>query len=175
MNEPSPSVPLQTIARETLLRYGFLVETPPPAQAELSKITEPDFSHIKITDLSDFLWSSIDNDDSRDLDQIEYLKPEGSDYRLYIGIADVATLVPKGSSLDQAAEHNTTSLYTGIRTFPLFPEKLSTNLTSLVENEKRLAMVIEMRMSASGETLESTIYPALVQNRAQLTYNGVAA
>src|SRR5262245_35522571 len=136
MNATDRPLNLQAIARETLLRYGFLMETPPAAQAELAKIMEPDFSRLNVKDLSSLLWSSIDNDDSRDLDQIEYLKAESNGVRLYIGIADVTALVAQNSALDQAAQHNTTSLYTGIRTVPLFPEKLSTDLTSLVEGQK---------------------------------------
>ena len=166
---------LQGIARDTLLRFGFLIATPPAAQAEVARAAEPDFASLAIKDLSGLLWSSIDNDESRDLDQIEYLKPEENGSRLYIGIADVSALVPQNSALDQAAQHNTTSLYTGVRTYPLFPEKLSTDLTSLVEGEKRLAIVIEMLISADGVTKESTIYRAVVRNQAQLTYNAVAA
>jgi VacB/RNase II family 3'-5' exoribonuclease len=175
MNGSVRPINLQAIARETLLRFGFLIDPPPAAQAELAKMTELDFSRLPVQDLSSLLWSSIDNDDSRDLDQIEYLKTEPNGSRLYVGIADVSALITQNSALDQAAWHNTTSLYTGLRTFPLFPEKLSTNLTSLVEGEKRLSVVIEMLISAEGKTLESTVYPAIVQNQAQLTYNAVAS
>jgi VacB/RNase II family 3'-5' exoribonuclease len=175
MNDAPHPLNLQAIARETLLRYGFLIDPPPAALAELAKIAEPDFSHSSVKDLSGLLWSSIDNDESRDLDQIEYLKPESTGSRLYVGIADVSALVARESALDQAAQHNTTSIYTGLRPFPLFPEKLSTNLTSLVEGEKRLAIIIEMLISVDGKILESTVYPAIVLNQAQLTYNAVAA
>jgi len=168
-------VNLMAIARETLLRFGFLVESPPAAQAEAAGITEPDFTRLSVPDLSGFLWSSIDNDDSRDLDQIEFLKTDPKGTRLYIGIADVTALVLQDDALDQAAQHNTTSLYTGVRTFPLLPEKLSCDLTSLVEGKKRLAVVIEMLFSTDGRTLESSVYRAIVQNQAQLAYNAVAA
>jgi exoribonuclease R len=175
MNEPEHVVNLQAIARETLIRFGFLIDPPPAAQAELAKIMGPDLDHISIKDLSGLLWSSIDNDDSRDLDQIEYLKKEPPGYRLYIGIADVSALVAQNSALDQAAQQNTTSLYTGLRTFPLFPDKLSTNLTSLAEGEKRLAVIVEILFAAEGRVMESTVYRAVVRNQAQLAYNAVAA
>ncbi len=175
MNKIDHSVNLQLIARDTLLRYGFLIETPSAALSELAKIVEPDFSRSPVKDLSGLMWSSIDNDESRDLDQIEYLKTESTGSRLYIGIADVSALVAQNSALDQAAQKNTTSLYTGLRVVPLFPEKLSFNLTSLLEGEKRLAVVIEMLISQDGKTLDSTVYPAIVRNQAQLTYNAVAA
>jgi len=172
---PESPLNLQAIARETLLRYGFLVEPPPAAQAQADKLVEPSFPQPSIKDLSDWLWSSIDNDDSRDLDQIEYLESTGNESRLYVAIADVSALVPKDTALDQAAEHNTTSLYTGLRMVPLFPEKLSCNLTSLLEGQKRLAVVTEMRIASDGRVLGSSIYRAVVQNHAQLTYNAVAA
>ena len=175
LNPPGPPANLQAIARETLLRYGFLIEPPAAAQSEVARINEPDFSRIPVKDLSSWLWSSIDNDDSRDLDQVEYVEDGPQGLRLYVGIADVSALVSQNNALDQAAEHNTTSLYTGVHTFPLFPEKLSTNLTSLLEGEKRLGVVMEMLMTSDGERLESTVYRALVCNQAQLTYTAVAA
>src|ERR1700690_2282329 len=124
MNDSNRPLNLQLTVRETLLGYGFLVETPPAAQAETAHLAEPDFSQQPAKDLSGLLWSSIDNDDSRDLDQIEYLKSEDKGSRLFVAIADVSALVPQNSALDEAANHNTTSLYTGLRTFPLFPEKM---------------------------------------------------
>jgi exoribonuclease-2 len=84
---------LQAIARDTLQRYGFLIDSPAPAQAELARLSGPDFNALKVRDLSGWLWSSIDNDDSRDLDQIEYLQPQAGGSRLYVAIADVSALV----------------------------------------------------------------------------------
>jgi exoribonuclease-2 len=174
-NVPDRPLNLQAIAKETLLRYGFLLEPPPDAQAQLAKLQEPDFSSSAVKDLSAWLWSSIDNDDSRDLDQIEYLAQDSQGTRIYVGIADVDALVPQNTALDKAAWNNTTSLYTGVHTFPLFPEKLSTNLTSLLEGEKRMAIVIEMLVASDGRIAESTVYRAVVKNQAQLTYSAVAA
>jgi len=168
-------VNLQAIARATLLRYGFLVEPPAAALQELARLVEPNFDHLGVKDLTGWLWSSIDNDDSRDLDQIETVRPDPRGVRLYIGIADVTSLVGRESALDEAARHNTTSLYTGVRTFPMFPDRLSTDLTSLVEGQERLAIVIEMLFTSDGGMTESTAYRAVVRNQFQLTYHAVAA
>jgi exoribonuclease II len=169
------AVNLHAIARDTLLRFGFLVEPPRAAMVQLAQIKEPDFARLAAKDLAGRLWSSIDNDDSRDLDQIEYLEQDQRGTHLYVAIADIPSFVERGSALDQAAEHNTTSIYTGVHTFPMFPDRLSTDLTSLVEGQKRLAVVIEMLLASDGRLADSTVYRAVVRNQAQLTYNAVAA
>jgi exoribonuclease-2 len=166
---------LRAIARQAMLDRGFLVDFPSDAQQELKTEAEPDFRGIKIRDLTSFLWSSIDNDDSRDLDQIEFAKDEAGGIRIFVGIADVDWFVPARSPLDSAAAHNTTSVYTGVRTFPMLPERLSTDLSSLNEGEQRLAIVVEMLVRNDGNITETSLYPAIVQNKAQLAYNSVAA
>src|SRR6267142_339644 len=174
MNHPN----LRAIAEKAMQSRGFLVKSPPDALEQLKTETEPPLDSLKVADLSSWLWSSIDNDESRDLDQLEYAKKEAGGTRIYIGIAEVDWFVPQNSALDRAALQNTTSVYTGVETFPMLPERLSTDLSSLNERAKRLAIVVEMLVSDGGEdgrVLESSVYPAIVQNRAQLTYNGVAA
>src|SRR5262252_5422023 len=166
---------LRSIARRAMLERGFLVDLPASAQDELKSESEPDFRSIKVRDLTSWLWSSIDNDDSRDLDQIEYAKEENGGIRIYVGIADVDWFVPAHSPLDTAAGQNTTSVYTGVRTFPMLPERLSTDLSSLNEGEKRLAIVIEMLVARDESIKDPSLYPAIVQNKAQLAYNSVAA
>jgi exoribonuclease-2 len=124
-------------------------------------------------DLRALLWSSIDNDTSRDLDQIEYAERVPSGIRVLVGIADVNAAVPAGSPIDQHAASQTTTVYTAVKNFPMLPEELSTDLTSLAENQDRAAVVIEFVVAADGSIASSAIYQALVRNQAQLTYNGV--
>lgn len=169
---------LKAIAEQAMRERGFLVKSPPEAIEQLKTETEPPLDSLKVVDLSSWLWSSIDNDESRDLDQIEYAKKEAGGTRIYVGIAEVDWFVALNSALDRAAVQNTTSVYTGVETFPMLPDKLSTDLSSLNEGAKRLAIVVEILVSDGGDDgriLESSVYPAIVQNGAQLTYNGVAA
>src|SRR5437870_1205100 len=166
---------LRRLAKHAMMARGFLVEFPPEAKAQVATEAEPSFDTLKVRDLRSWFWSSIDNDESRDLDQIEYATGEADRTRVYVGIADVDSLVARDSMIDQAAEHNTTSVYTGVLTFPMLPEKLSTDLTSLNESQQRLAIVIEMLVTDDGRAAESSVYVAAVENKAQLTYNGVAA
>ena len=127
-------------------------------------------------DLRSQLWSSIDNDTSRDLDQIEVAErlPNG-DVRVLIGIADVDAFVPKQSAIDQHAARETTTVYTGIRNFPMLPEELSTGKTSLLENQDCLSVVTEFVVDGDGHVTSSDVYRALVRNQAQLQYNSVGA
>src|ERR1700759_335254 len=119
-----------------------------------------------IRDLRDLLWSSIDNDDTRDLDQLEVAAalPDGG-IQVRVAIADVEDLVHPGSAIDTHARLNTTSVYTGVRTFAMLPERLSTGVTSLNEGEDRLAIVIEMTVAADGSIAASDVYQARVHNR----------
>jgi exoribonuclease-2 len=127
-------------------------------------------------DLRDRLWASIDNDDSRDLDQLSVSAPaDGGAVRLLLAIADVDAVVGRGSPIDRDAAQNTTSVYTVAQVFPMLPEKLSTDLTSLVQDEDRLALIIDMTVAADGRVTASDLYRGLVRNRAKLAYNSVAA
>ncbi len=136
----------------------------------------PNSAGQPVRDLRALLWSSIDNDTSRDLDQVEYVEklPDGA-LRLLVGIADVDSLVPKGSAMDAHAAGETTSVYTGVATFPMLPLELSTDLTSLVAEQDRLAIVIELHILDSGEVGGHEGYPAWIHNRAKLAYSSTGA
>ena len=129
-----------------------------------------------IRDLTELLWASIDNDDSRDLDQLTVAETlTGDAVRIRVAVADVDALVKAGSAIDQHARHNTTSVYTAAEIFPMLPEQLSTDLTSLNADVERLAVVVEMVIGADGTVQGSEIYRARVRNQAKLAYNSVAA
>ena len=129
-----------------------------------------------IRDLRKLLWASIDNDSSRDLDQLSVAEalPDGS-VKIFVAVADVDAIVKRHSAVDDHAQTNTTSVYTSAAVFPMLPERFSTDLTSLGENEERLALVIEMTITADGALSHSEVYRAVVQNHAKLAYNALAA
>jgi exoribonuclease-2 len=166
---------LAAAARREMLEEGFNPDFPPGADQQLAALkSKPAPAPDAATrDLRSLLWSSIDNDTSRDLDQIEVADRVDSGIRIRIGIADVDSDVEIGSPIDQHAAEQTTTVYTGVQTFSMLPEQLSTDLTSLNEAADRMAIVVEMTVGADGSLSLPDIYRALVRNRAQLTYSGV--
>lgn len=166
---------LSAAAHQTMLDEGFQPDFPPAVERQMAVLRTqkalPSVAGLK--DLRSLLWSSIDNDTSRDLDQIEVAERVAGGIRLLIAIADVDSDVEIGSPIDQHAASETTSVYTGVRTFPMLPEDLSTGLTSLNENSDRLAIVIELLVAPDGSVANGIVYRALVRNQAQLTYNAV--
>ncbi len=180
MNNSRPThVDLQAMAAQIMMEHGFEPEFPPAVQQQLADIkARPPLAtpSSNTPDLRNLLWSSIDNDTSRDLDQIEVAERiPGGGVKVMVGIADVDTFVAKGSPIDAHAAKETTTVYTGVRNFAMLPEELSTGASSLLENQDRLAMVIECAVNADGTVNSGRVYPALVRNRAQLTYNAVGA
>ena len=177
MPKPQTSVNLPSLAFKIMQDRGFNVEPPAAAIAEAKAAelnSKPTLSD-GAKDQRALLWSSIDNQESRDLDQIEYVEKLGNgDIRLMVGIADVDVLAPKGSAIDQAAFQNGTSVYTGVRVFPMLPEQLSTDKTSLVENEDRSCVVVDMVINANGDTKSADVYMAVVRNKAKLAYDSVS-
>ena len=160
-----------------MLERGLLPDFSAEVVAETSSITQPAAaSDSSLKDLRRLLWASIDNDDSLDLDQLSVAEqlPDGA-VKILVAIADVDALAKKGSAIDGHAQTNTTSVYTAAEIFPMLPEKLSTDLTSLADVKERLAIVIEMEVGADGAVGKSDIYRAVVVNRAKLAYNSVAA
>ena len=168
---------LRIIAREAMLQHGLLPDFSSATVAQANQITQAAAaSGPGIRDLRGLLWASIDNDDSRDLDQLSVAGPaSGGAVKILVAIADVDALVKKDSAIDGHAWTNTTSVYTAAEIFPMLPEKLSTDLTSMGEGLERLAMVMEMVIAADGTVTDSDIYRAVVLNRAKLAYNAVAA
>lgn len=159
-----------------MLERGLVPDFPLQALVELDEIHGPAMRVEGSTrDLRNLVWCSIDNDDSRDLDQLTVAEamPDGAT-KVLVAIADVDAIVKKRSALDDHAGHNTTSVYTVAETFPMLPEKLSTDLTSLNYESDRLAIVIEMVLAGDGSLQSSDLYQATVHNRAQLAYNSVA-
>jgi len=170
-----PDFNLVAIARREMIERGFHPDFPRDAQTEAAALSDDSLppTNGRVRDLRNLLWSSIDNDTSRDLDQIEVAEAAGDAIRIRVGIADVDSRVPPGSPIDGYAADATTTVYAAVATFPMLPERLSTDVTSLNENAYRLAIVIEMLVAEDGSTSDGGVYPALVHNRAQLTYNGV--
>jgi VacB/RNase II family 3'-5' exoribonuclease len=175
----SSHIDLQAAAKEVVLERGFQPDFGPAVQQQLAQLRQhpPEIAaNGKIRDLRDRLWSSIDNDTSRDLDQIEVAErlPNG-DAKVLIGIADVDAFVLRGTPIDQHAARETTTVYAGVRNFPMLPEELSTGKTSLLENQDCLAVVTEFVVDATGHVTSSDVYRAIVRNKAQLQYNSLGA
>jgi exoribonuclease-2 len=170
-----PNFDLAAAAHLEMLHEGFHPDFPPGTDEQIEAIRQSPPSTQGLKDLRGLLWSSIDNDTSRDLDQIEYAEKVDGGIRVKVGIADVSARVEIGTPIDQHAADQTVTVYTAVKNFSMLPEELSTDLTSLEPDEDRVAVVIEFLVTPSGEVGESTIYGALVRNHAQLTYRKVGA
>src|SRR5205823_1561627 len=166
---------LVELAHQAMIDRGLEPDFDPPIEQQLSTLNAPADEHdSSIRDMRNLLWCSIDNDDSRDLDQLTVAEDVGGgNVRLLVAVADVDALVKKGTPIDDHARHNTTSVYTAGGIFPMLPEKLSTDLTSLNEDVDRIAVVMEMMIDPDGSVASGDVYRARVHNKAQLTYNGV--
>jgi exoribonuclease-2 len=168
---------LRSIAWRAMQERGLWPEFSAAALHQTHSITVAAVTTVpEIRDLRELLWASIDNDDSRDLDQLSVAQPlDGGAVKLLVAIADVDAIVHRGSPIDDHARNNTTSVYTVPQTFPMLPEKLSTDLTSLAEGQERLAIVIDMTVNVDGTLSASEVYRAQVRNQTKLAYHGVGA
>ena len=188
---------LQGIAHQTMIEYGLLPDFGVEALKQLDGIARAaapmagpgggDAARSNAAkgagappadarDLRPLLWCSIDNDDSRDLDQLSVCEPlADGNVKIFVAVADVDATVKAGTPIDDHAQSNTTSVYTAAQIFPMLPEKLSTDLTSLGENQDRLSLVVEMTITPDGSVKASDVYRARVRNQAKLAYNSVAA
>ena len=180
MQAANPShLDLQAIAKQVMQQRGFQPDFSPQIPQQLAdlKAHPPQIAAGgDIRDLRNLLWSSIDNDTSRDLDQIEVAESASNgDVKIMIGIADVDAFVPKQTAIDQHAARETTTVYAGVRNFPMLPEELSTGKTSLLENQDCLSMVVEFVVDSTGIVSSPTLYRAVVRNKAQLQYNSTGA
>jgi len=191
-NDQNHRAILKSIAHRVMLERGLLPDFSTEALAELGRLQVPAVTEagpaqgpLGIRDLRNLLWASIDNDDSRDLDQLTVVvipvsardaeAMSAGKVKILVAIADVDSSVKNGSAIDAHARNNTTSVYTAAEIFPMLPEKVSTDITSLNFNEDRLAIVVEMVVGTNGSLQESNIYKAWVRNHAKLAYNNVAA
>lgn len=167
---------LSEIAHQAMIEKGFEPNFSNQIIDEVNSLKKPTaIRSPSLRDLRDKHWISIDNDDTKDIDQLTFVeKTEDGIDKLYVAIADVEILVKKGSAIDARAAYNTTSVYTPTRVFPMLPEKLSTGLTSLNENEDRYAVVVELNVGKEGDHALVDLYPSLVRNQAKLAYNSIA-
>jgi len=168
---------LRAAAHRAMLDNGFIPDIPTAVTDEVARAAPATLTGAAAArDLRALPWSSIDNDSSRDLDQLEVAESlQGGDVRIRVAIADVTATVARDSATDRFAAANATSVYTGIVTYPMLPERLSTDLTSLALDAERMAMVIEIVVAADGTTRSHDVYPALVCNHAKLAYDSVGA
>ncbi len=161
-----------------MAKYGFIPSFPPKVMDKVDELDESVVEESKnsVQDLRHLLWSSIDNIDTLDLDQIEFCeRGKAGEIKIWVGVADVDVYVPQNSLLDQHAQKNTTSVYTGIEIYPMLPDKLSKDLSSLPMEQDRLAMVVEFAVLPKGNVRAGSIYRALVRNKAKLVYEQVGA
>jgi exoribonuclease-2 len=169
---------LVAAAHAAMIEHGFQPDFPAGTETELAAIQAQPAAPAGdgFADLRGLLWSSIDNDTSKDLDQIEWAEPlTDGRIRVLVGVADVDARVEKDTVIDAHAQSETTSVYTGVTIFPMLPTELSEGITSLNENEDRVAMVIEFAVDAAGTASDGKAYRALVHNRAQLAYPSTGA
>lgn len=175
-SKPNDRATLAAIARQAMIERNLEPDFPPAALQELAVIGRPASATDDVRDLRDRLWASIDNDDSRDLDQLTVAEPlAGGRFRILVAVADVDALVRKDSAIDGHASRNTTSVYTPAAIFPMLPEALSTDLTSLNEDQDRIAVVADMVFETDGSLAASDLYRARVHNHGKLAYRSVAA
>lgn len=167
---------LRRVARRAMQERGLLPDFSPDAQRQLAAIPGPAGPEEKdLKDLRQRPWCSIDNDDSKDLDQLSVCEElPGGATRIFVAIADVDALVKPTTPLDEHAGHNTTSVYTAAQIFPMLPERLSTNLTSLNESQDRVAVIIEYTVTSEGKVADGAINRGLVRSQAKLAYDGVS-
>jgi exoribonuclease-2 len=170
-----PHIDLAAVAKNVATQEGFVVDFPREAM-NAAGVHAPTRDPADVRDERKLLWTSIDNRESTDLDQVEVSErmADGS-IRVRIGIADVDVFIPKGSPIDRHAAANTTSLYAGVAVFPMLPDALSSDASSLLPDVDRLAVVTDMTIAPDGAITASDVYRARIRNHAKLVYEDVGA
>ncbi|HEX3719800.1 MAG TPA: RNB domain-containing ribonuclease [Verrucomicrobiae bacterium] len=172
----SPSFDFNRKAREEMIHEGFQPDFPPQVVKEVAYAQAAPVQNAVHRDMRGLLWSSIDNTQSRDLDQVEWVERlSNGNIRVLVGIADVDSVVTSNSATDARARANATSVYTGGPVFPMLPERLSTDLTSLSQDADRRAIIMEFVVSPGGDVVCAEVCAAVLRNKAKLNYNQVAA
>ncbi len=167
---------LERLAVQAMTDRGLLADFTAQAMSEAAGAKSPSCNGADFRDLRNLLWASIDNDDSRDLDQLSVAEAlPGDKIKVLVAIADVDAVVAGLAAIEEHARHNTTSVYTAAEIFPMLPERLSTDISSLGQGVDRLSIVVEMVVASDGSVSDSSIYRAWVRNQAKLAYHGVAA
>ncbi|MBC8145608.1 MAG: RNB domain-containing ribonuclease, partial [bacterium] len=170
---------LHDLAAKVVHEAGFITSLAPDAREALAELERTPINVVDgkgITDMRALLWCSIDNDDSRDLDQLQCAERlDGGKIRLLVAIADVDAAVKRGDPIDRHAAHNATSVYTGVRTFPMLPDQLSEGITSLLPGQDRFAVVVGLTLDDEGSVVECEAWRAIVCNRAKLIYESIGA
>lgn len=175
MDLNTSSINLTELAKQAMLERGFYIDFLPGTDQEIQTIKEEVTQISSIKDMREKLWFSLDNDNSRDLDQLTYAEQVGDIYKIYIAVADVASFVKRDSPIYQYAAQNTTSVYTPSIIFTMLPNALSFDLTSLNENVDRQAIISEVDVNKNGEIIKFIAYSAQVNNKAKLAYNSVSS
>jgi exoribonuclease-2 len=173
-----PFINLKAIAYQAMSNYGFNAAFPENVIKEVEKLNITDFGRQEppVRDLRNLLWSSIDNIDSKDLDQLEFCElASNNEIHVLVAIADVDAYVSKSSRTDKYAAHNGTSVYTGVEIFPMLPERLSADLSSLIEGQDRLAIIIEFFVMKDGSIRFGNVFRGMVNNKAKLVYESLGA
>lgn len=174
-SERNDATALALLARQAMIARGLQPDFQPEAIEQAKQILTPAWDNA-LADLRDLLWCSIDNDDSKDLDQLTVAEPlDGGSVRIRVAVADVDSLVHRETPIDDHARRNTTSVYTPAWVFPMLPDRLSTDLTSLNPSQDRVAIIISYTVGKDGNVEEGAVERGLVRNHAQLAYNSVNA
>lgn len=124
-------------------------------------------------DLRHIPFVTIDGEATSDMDDALYVEYKDNQWKLFVAISDTSEFIIEGSKLDSEAKNRTSSVYCLGKNIPMIPQRLSSDLCSLIENKERLAIVCEMDFNENGEMVKSNFYEALIMSKAKMHYNEV--